>query len=57
MKADTPKPTVGFHERYAHDAEFKRQVDDARKRASRERTTKALKASLALTRGQGTKSY
>ena len=51
------KPTWSFHERYASDAEFKRQVDEARKRAAREHGTVALKTSLDLTRGKGTKLY
>ena len=36
------RPTWSFHERYASDAEFKRQVDDGRKRANELRTTKQL---------------
>lgn len=51
------KPTWSFHERYASDAEFKRQIDEARKRSSEERGTAALKTSLDLTRGKGTKLY
>lgn len=46
------KPTIGFHERYANDLEFKRQVDDARKRSTDE-----LKLALDLTRGIGKKIY
>jgi hypothetical protein len=51
------KPTWSFHERYASDAEFKRQVDDARKRSAAERGTAALQTSLDLTRGKGRKLY
>ncbi len=40
------RPTWSFHERYASDAEFKRQVDEGRKRANELRTTKQL-ASVA----------
>lgn len=47
------KPTVGFHERYASDAEFKRQVDEARRRSATERSTAAFQESLAMTRGKG----
>lgn len=45
------KPTIGFQERYAADAEFKRQVDEGRKRADTKRDHEALKASLAMIRG------
>lgn len=42
------KPTWSFHERYASDAEFKKQVDEARNRAAAERSTKALTTSLGM---------
>jgi hypothetical protein len=48
--ADT-KPTVGFHDRYANDPEFKKQVDEGRKRADTKRNHHALKESLAMSRG------
>ncbi len=48
------KPTVGFADRYANDAEFKRQVDDGRKRAAANRTHDSLKESLAMIRGERT---
>lgn len=38
------KPTWSFHERYNSDAEFKRQVDEGRRRSKEIATTKALKA-------------
>lgn len=51
------KSTWSFHERYASDAEFKRQVDEARKRAAQERSTAALKESLEMSRGNRKKLY
>lgn len=45
------KPTIGFHDRYANDPEFKRQVDDGRKRAEASRNIRALKDALAMSRG------
>lgn len=36
-------PTWSFHERYASDAEFKRQVDEGRRRAAEIRTSKQLR--------------
>jgi hypothetical protein len=51
------KPTWSFHERYASDAEFKRQVDEARKRSTSERNTVALKNSLSMTQGKRPKLY
>jgi hypothetical protein len=51
------KPTWSFHERYASDAEFKRQVDEARKRSTSERNTVALKNSLNMTQGKRPKLY
>ena len=56
MTRDQPKPTVGFHERYASDTEFKRQVDDAKKRSNAARGTAALKKSLAMV-SERKKSY
>lgn len=41
-------PTWSFHERYASDAEFKRQVDDARKRRMQEQAQATLKTSLNM---------
>lgn len=48
--------TWSFHERYASDAEFKRQVDDAKRRQAQEQSTAALTNSLAMT-SQGKKLY
>ncbi len=53
MAAD--KPTVGFNTRYANDDEFKRQVDEGRKRADTKRDHAALKDSLSMIRGDYTK--
>lgn len=53
----SPRSTWQFHERYASDSEFKRQVDEARKRSAEERGTEALKTSLDMTRGKGPKLY
>ena len=53
----SPKPTWSFHERYGSDAEFKRQVDDARKRAAAEKNTVAVKSSLAIANNNGPKLY
>lgn len=47
------KPTWSFHERYSSDAEFKRQVDEARRRSAQERSTANLQSSLNMTRGVG----
>lgn len=44
----SPNPTWSFHERYASDAEFKRQVDDARHRRMQEQSTEALTKSLNM---------
>lgn len=44
------QPTWSFHERYASDAEFKRQIDDARNRRMQEQATKTLTNSLNMTR-------
>ena len=49
------KPTVGFHERYATDEEFKQQVDEGRKRAASNRDSASLKDSLSMIRGDYTK--
>ena len=51
------KPTWSFHERYQSDAEFKRQVDEARQRSAAERSLNALQTSLDLSRGKGKKLY
>ena len=51
------KPTWSFHERYSSDAEFKRQVDEARKRSAQERSTSALKSSLEMVQGKKPKLY
>ena len=48
------KPTVGFNERYATDDEFKRQVDDGRKRSETKRGQQELRDSLAMVRGDRT---
>lgn len=42
------KPTVGFQDRYNTDSEFKRQVDDGRKRAAQKQSLKALQDALAM---------
>lgn len=42
---NTPsRPTNSFHERYASDAEFKRQVDEGRRRATIERSSQQLQS-------------
>jgi hypothetical protein len=56
MDTPTEKPTVGFQERYNSDAEFKRQVDDARRRSAQKRSLDALKAALDMQR-TGKKHY
>lgn len=55
---DAPKnpPTVGFQDRYHSDAEFKRQVDDARKRSTQKASLKALQSALDRQRN-GKKHY
>lgn len=40
------RPTNSFHERYASDAEFKRQVDEGRRRVVNERNSKQLQGAL-----------
>lgn len=42
------KPTWSFHERYASDSEFKRQVDFARRQRMQEQSTEALTNSLNM---------
>mgnify|MGYP001564615826 CR=1 FL=1 len=42
--------TWGFHERYTNDAEFRRQIDEGRKRAQSKRELEALKSALSMTR-------
>jgi hypothetical protein len=51
------KPTWSFHERYGSDPEFKRQVDEARKRSADERNLTALKSSLDIANNKGPKLY
>lgn len=46
------KPTWSFHERYASDAEFKRQVDEARARTTAERSLTALTTSLNMVKNK-----
>ena len=48
------KPTIGFSDRYANDSEFKRQVDEGRKRSETKRQHEALKESLRMVRGDHT---
>jgi len=49
MTAKDPKqPTISFSDRYASDQEFRKQVDEGRKRATEKRTTEALKKSLSM---------
>lgn len=48
--AGAKKPSA-FEERYASDPEFKRQVDDGRKRATTKRNHNALKEALDMVRG------
>ena len=43
-----PGFTSAFSERYATDAEFKKQVDEGRKRAEAERTRKEVSAALQM---------
>lgn len=52
----TAKPTVGFQDRYANDVEFKRQVDEGRKRSNQGKSLEALKASLNMVK-DGKKLY
>lgn len=56
MDAPKEQPTVGFQDRYNSDAEFKRQVDEGRKRAAQKQSLKALQASLDMPR-LGKKHY
>lgn len=42
------KSTWSFHERYASDAEFKRQVDFARRQRMQDQSTEALSKSLNM---------
>lgn len=51
------KPTWSFHERYNTDAEFKRQVDEARKRSKADRGHATLISALESTRPGGRKLY
>ena len=52
-----PEPTWNFKDRYASDAEFKRQVDEGRKKRTEASSLSALQSSLDLTRGKGKKLY
>lgn len=51
------RPTWSFHERYQSDAEFKRQVDEARKRKAAEESHSAISSALKMTRPGGGKLY
>ena len=51
------KPTNSFHERYGSDAEFKRQVDEGRRRAAQERSLVQLKQSMDIGSGKHPKLY
>ena len=42
--------TWSFHERYAGDPEFKRQIDEGRQRSKERREQDALKSALSMTR-------
>lgn len=42
------KRTIGFHERYENDAEFKRQVDEGRVRSKERKSLAALQSSLSM---------
>ena len=44
------KSTWSFHERYASDPEFKRQVDEGRTRAQSKQGLSELKSALAMPR-------
>lgn len=44
------KPTVSFKERYASDPEFKRQVDEGRKRHTADQNYAKLKDALAMSK-------
>ena len=44
----TGKRTWSFHERYASDPEFKRQVDEGKRRAQDKRELLALKKALSM---------
>lgn len=44
--------TISFKDRYASDAEFKRQVDDGRKRRESATAHETRKSALALIRGE-----
>lgn len=42
------KRTWSFHERYASDAEFKRQIDEGQRRSKEKRELAALKNALSM---------
>ena len=42
------KSTWGFHERYANDPEFKRQIDEGRIRSRAKQSLESLKQSLLM---------
>ena len=48
----TGKRTWSFHDRYASDDEFRRQVDEGRKRRQSERTHAAVTDSLAMVKNK-----
>lgn len=50
------KPTWSFHERYASDAEFKRQVDEGRRRSRESATQQQIQSALDM-QNQGRKLY
>ncbi len=51
------KPTNSFHERYGSDAEFRRQVDEGRRRKAQERGLADLQSSLDVAAGKRPKLY
>lgn len=59
MKApEHPQQTWGFNDRYATDPEFKKQVDEARKRADNKRDLEMTKEALSQISGKrGKKLY
>jgi len=44
------KRTIGFHDRYENDSEFKRQVDEGRARSKETRGQQELKSALSMFR-------
>jgi len=45
---DKSRPTIPFQDRYSSDAEFKRQVDEGRRKRKEKDSLAALKSSLNM---------